>query len=68
MTLTLAPSGVELCFSHFSKDLIRPVSGGQLITDYRLQITDYRVQITDEREDPPPTPPKGGEWLQQPIR
>ena len=61
MTLTLAPSGVELCFSHFSKDLIRPVSGGQLITD-------YRVQITDEREDPPPTPPKGGEWLQQPIR
>ena len=29
MTLTLAPYGVELCFSHFSKDLIRPVSEGQ---------------------------------------
>ena len=29
MTLTLAPYGVELCFSQFSKDLIRPVSEGQ---------------------------------------
>ena len=28
MTLTLAPSGVELCFSHFSKDLIRPCLRG----------------------------------------
>ena len=28
MTLTLPPSGVELCFSHFSKDLIRPCLRG----------------------------------------
>ena len=37
----------KMTFSHFSKDLIRPVSEGtkwamSTETDYRLQITDYR--------------------------
>ena len=46
----------KMTLSHFSKDLIRPVSGGQLVIEYRvqstddrLQMTDYRWQITDER-------------------